>query len=129
VTPPRSFEALVEALASEVVEADAAFQLRQRLAWKQMAGGAVTPVEGFDRLANLAVREASFRFRMEPVPLPWYARLWAALTGRLSPARPSFRFARGGRERPDAFDVTVRVGRGEGGGWETVTEGAGWLQA
>lgn len=119
-----TFAELMRALASEVAEADATFQLRQRLAWREATGGRSAVLEGLDRLGNLAVQEVRFTFQLEPAPRPWYLRLWDAVTRRPAARGATFRFVqrRRGQGAP-AFQVSVSVGRNAQGAWDTTLEG------
>jgi len=120
-----TFADLVRALAGEVAEADATFQLRQRLAWRDATGGASAVLEGLDRLGNLGLQEVRFSLQLEPAPRPWYVRLWDFLARRPVTRRDTFRFARpGGRNAgAPAFQISVTVGRSSGGAWDSTIEG------
>ena len=127
-----TFEELSRTLMAAVIQADAAMQVAQDMAWKEASGGVVI-VEGMDRLENLGLAEVRFTMALEPAQAFLPARLWAALAeplgrgwfGRvkqsLKEGRGRYRLVSGG-DGAKAVLLVITVGREEDGRWHVRSD-------
>jgi hypothetical protein len=112
---PQPISAVLAAVETEVVQADAAFQIAQQRDWNRMIAGR-SLLQGYDRLANLGLEEVRVTLALKSVRRNWFIRLWHHLTGKTDP--PQYRLARG-RETP-TLRVTAIVRRNDQGLFETT---------
>ena len=122
----------LRALQGHVIEADAAMQVRQRLAWRefQRSLGNVLSVdlgEGIDRQRNLGVTEVRLHTTLEPLPMGIIARTIRAIRGWMGmpvPPRNAYRVPTSRAHAERWINVTLTVSREGEGAWQgaVVTE-------
>jgi hypothetical protein len=105
---PADVEALLRSLPDHVTRADAAFQARQQLAFRDLAGQPL--LAGYDRLPNLGIESVEVSVAVVAEPPSWFRRLLGALFPRLCPARERFRLVEPG-DRGFAVRVTGVIRR------------------
>lgn len=109
---------ILAALVEQVAQTDAAFQVGQRLGWNRL--GADHPLlEGYDRLANLALTELQITIGLVQEGRCWLRRLWHWLCRRAP--EPRYRL----QTEHDAcasFRISVRIARNTSGRWQLSQE-------
>jgi hypothetical protein len=121
--------AWLTALHAQVVEADAAMQVRQRLAWQEFQR-ALAPTlpfsvaEGIDRDRNLGIREIQLKARLEALPSGPIARAVRALRRlfrRPVPPPNAYRIATPRTRADRRIEITMTVSRDAEGAWRSAT--------
>lgn len=113
---PRVVGDIVKAIAADVADADAKFQLAQVSGWNRMLPGAAL-LEGYDRLSNLGVSEVRVTLGLAASGAGWLCRTWRRLRGQPAP-EPLYRPALDGDTV--SMTITATVSRDPQGRWLTV---------